>query len=227
MVSFNPVPACRPRRVNSDIPARRKIEALSLFFLETKTDFNVLPVDARSVGPTEIGLEQLRNASLPVLEQRLGGLHPVIGSSASEAIENGNERLAESMAVGHSGGSYHSDSAIEHEGSVMRVPRVRFTIRSLMIAVAVVGTVLGVVLERRSRFLRLAEYHRSQIVGAHLVQALMRNRGCVTYWMDANGRTVSSAQPAKDQWHNELSSKYLLAARCPWLPVEGDPPEPE
>jgi hypothetical protein len=109
----------------------------------------------------------------------------------------------------------------------MRVPRVRFTIRWLMIAVAVVGTVLGVVLERRSRFLRLADYHRSQIVGAHRVQALMRNGGCVTFWMDAKGRTVSSPQEAKDRWHTELSSKYVLAARCPWLPVESDPPEPE
>ncbi len=107
----------------------------------------------------------------------------------------------------------------------MRVPRVRFTIRWFMITVAVLGTVLGV-MERRSRLLRLAEYHRSEIVDAHLVHALMRNRACVTYWVDAKGRTVSSKQQAKNRWHSDLSSKYVLAARCPWLPVELDPPEP-
>jgi len=96
-----------------------------------------------------------------------------------------------------------------------------------MIAVAVVGVVIGSVLERRSRFLKLAEYHRSQIVGAPFVIAMRApDRVCVELWMDAQGRAVSPQEIVKDQWHSQLSSKYLGAAARPWLPVERDPPRP-
>jgi hypothetical protein len=96
-----------------------------------------------------------------------------------------------------------------------RIWRVRFTIASLMIAVAVTGTALGTVMERRSRFLRIAEQHRSQIVGAQEVLALGRDRICRRYWMDAKGNVVSATQAAKDNWHSRMSEKYLFAASQP------------
>ena len=46
----------------------------------------------------------------------------------------------------------------------MRFPRVRFSVMSLMIVVAVVGSALGSMMERRARFLRLAKHHNAQVV---------------------------------------------------------------
>jgi hypothetical protein len=103
----------------------------------------------------------------------------------------------------------------------MRLPRVRFTILSMMIAVAVVGTVLGSIMERRARFLRLAEYHGSQVVGVSGAIAV----GSEVWW-DAQGNPLSPEQIERDRWHLHLWSKYSLAARHPWLPVDSDPPEP-
>jgi hypothetical protein len=95
-----------------------------------------------------------------------------------------------------------------------------------MIAVGLAGSLLGAIMERRARFLRLAELHRSQVVGAQDVYALGADRVCRHFWMDAKGNVVSPDRPAKDRWHTEMASKYLLAARSPWLPVDDDPPEP-
>jgi len=46
----------------------------------------------------------------------------------------------------------------------MRLPRVLFSVRCLMIATALAGISLGLI-GRRSRALALAEHHRSEIVG--------------------------------------------------------------
>jgi len=108
----------------------------------------------------------------------------------------------------------------------IRLPRVRRTILSLMIAVAVVGTVLGFLMERRSRFQRLAAQHSAQIIGVTRGSPVGRNEICHDWWCDAQGEPLSPEQHAKEQWHRELASKYLLAAREPWLSVEPDPPEP-
>jgi hypothetical protein len=110
----------------------------------------------------------------------------------------------------------------------VRLPRVRFSVMSLMIAVAVVGSVLGSIMERRARFLRLAEHHNAQVVGVTHAWA-MRSNGvswvCSEVWTDAKGNSSSVLQAAKDVWHRELASKYLIAASRPWAPVNEDPPK--
>ena len=106
------------------------------------------------------------------------------------------------------------------------LPCVQFTILSLMMAVALVGTVLGLIIERRSRFLRLAEHHRLQIVGVLSGNGMGRDRICRYVWLDAQGKPLSHEQIENDRWHRELSLKYLLAVRQLRLPVEPDPPEP-
>jgi hypothetical protein len=94
-----------------------------------------------------------------------------------------------------------------------------------MIAVAVVAVLVGSVLERRSRFLRLAEYHRSQVVGVqHVIAMRAPDRVCVELWLDHRGRTLSPQQFVEDQWHDQLASKYFGAAARPWLPVASDTP---
>ena len=41
--------------------------------------------------------------------------------------------------------------------------RPRFTVRRLMVAVAIVGLVLGIMIERQNRFRKIAAHHRAEI----------------------------------------------------------------
>ena len=107
----------------------------------------------------------------------------------------------------------------------MRFPRVRFSVMSLMIVVAVVGSAMGSIMERRARFLRLAEHHNAQVVGVRHGWAMGSNRVCREVWVDAKGHSSSALQAAKDVWHRQLASKYLIAASRPWAPVDEDPPK--
>jgi hypothetical protein len=104
----------------------------------------------------------------------------------------------------------------------MRFPRMRFTVRRLMIAVAVLGTSLGgfAYLERRCQeFQALAQYHDHE---HGLGSALGLDGICRA--INIRGEVVPAAL---DNWHTELAEKYRHAAQVPWLAVEPDPPRPE
>ena len=99
----------------------------------------------------------------------------------------------------------------------MRLPRVRFTVRGLMVAVAAVGLVLGVYATCRSRS---ARFHALMI--SHESRAM---------------ELLDEAPPGADaavrrrfhtrlDWHETMYAKYERAARHPWLTVAPDPPEP-
>lgn len=105
----------------------------------------------------------------------------------------------------------------------MRLPRLRFTVRSLMVAVAILG-VLALVFRsyetnrRKVRFDALANYHRMMEV----TTAVER------YGPDGAGHNVhSTLATPRSQFHNQMSWKYENASNQPWLPVESDPPEPK
>jgi hypothetical protein len=90
----------------------------------------------------------------------------------------------------------------------MRPPRVRFTVRWLMIAVAVVGMLWGggVEVQRRSaRYRKIADSHFPRIF--HL--------------------RPGSIMTPREKWHVALWRKYDRLSRYPWLPVEPDPTPPE
>jgi hypothetical protein len=106
----------------------------------------------------------------------------------------------------------------------MRLPR--FRLRTLMIAVAVVGILFGSGLElhRRSvRFQALAERHGSEAHVMHIRGSNGRAGGEL--------RVLSINDVPIDRkladWHLELRDRYRLAAGRPWLPVPPDPPEPK
>ena len=86
----------------------------------------------------------------------------------------------------------------------MPFPRVRFTVRRLMVAVAIVA-VVSAMLIRAAWFRALSDHHRSRII---LVGP-------------------PSPQLERTLYHMEMSNKYAKAASHPWLPVASDPPEPE
>ncbi len=107
----------------------------------------------------------------------------------------------------------------------MRLPRVRCTLRSMMVAVAVLAAVCWVA-ERKLRFQRLTEYHflRSQ---ADIICCVMlvTDDGKKTSLIEAG--TGTPTMSGRADWHRTLHKKYEKAARSPWLDVAPDPPMPE
>jgi hypothetical protein len=116
---------------------------------------------------------------------------------------------------------------------LMRLPRPRFTVRRLMIAVAIVAIFLGVWLwaeRRRARLDALASWHDRQVVCVF--------KGYIgpddeIIWeptsrpLKMGDPPVSLRQQRISTWHRQFAQKYWRAARYPWLPVEPDPPEPK
>ncbi len=90
------------------------------------------------------------------------------------------------------------------------MPRFRFTVRRMMIAVAVGAFVMGLLAERRARFNRIADWHHAYVMD-HQYQT----------WLSLAGRE------APFPYHERMALKYYDAARHPWLPVAPDPPEPK
>ncbi len=102
----------------------------------------------------------------------------------------------------------------------MRVPRVRFTVRRMMVAVAIVGLASGL-WRRRESFL---EESRRYAVAATLHPcSLPPEEGTDEYrrWQEEEEMIRR-----RDDHLLRLAAKYERAARYPWLPVAPDPPEP-
>ncbi len=113
----------------------------------------------------------------------------------------------------------------------MRLPRVRFTVRHLMFAVAVVAAALAS--DRWSRqsaeYRSQAEYHESRLS----ILALVRETGGYPYCsLGISGiplRYNSETAPLHAKcvsYHTRMLRKYQRAAFFPWLGVNPDPPPP-
>jgi hypothetical protein len=111
----------------------------------------------------------------------------------------------------------------------MRLPRM--TTRRWMTAVVVVAVVLsaGVLLRRNWELSVRALYHDTiEKYQAEKMESLEQLALSATTPGDAERLRVDAAtEAAIGQWHARLKEKYRRAARCPWLPVEPDPPRPE
>ena len=106
---------------------------------------------------------------------------------------------------------------------MMRLSRVRFTVRRLMIVAALAALVMWggrALQERRGRFERRSREEEMAALGE-----IMK---CV--YRVSPGTTVPQSlfkDFPKVRYHEVLVEKYRFAALHPWLPVEPDPPEPE
>jgi hypothetical protein len=135
----------------------------------------------------------------------------------------------------------------------MRLPRVRLTVRRMMIAVAVVAILCGVGLQirRAIRLSRLsAEYTRQAVNFAEfestwrqserhhrereqelrkLVDDPRQGVGGPEFWRRMAKGETDEAEKLKSlaEFHASMKSKYQAAARRPWIAVEPDPPWPE
>jgi hypothetical protein len=87
--------------------------------------------------------------------------------------------------------------------------RPRFTVRRLMVAVAIVGMGLGFCgwMSRR----------------AEAFQARATSHASLAFRASVADRVDIRLM----EHHRDLAFKYSRASRCPWLPVEPDPPEPK
>jgi hypothetical protein len=116
-------------------------------------------------------------------------------------------------------------------GSPMKLPRVRFTVRQVLVAVAALALLMAAGIEavRQMRIARayrqMAVYHASWrdfcLAEAEEYRAAVAARPASRDWSRSEAH-----QRALAQYHDSQASKYRLAARSPWLPVEPDPPEP-
>ena len=103
----------------------------------------------------------------------------------------------------------------------MTIPRPRLTVRRLMIAVALVGLMMGglALLYRRREFALLKSGQFHQQASAHSRHKYIRT---------GQGRAVRrSFLGPRALFYQALGARWRTAADRPWLPFEADPPTPE
>lgn len=117
----------------------------------------------------------------------------------------------------------------------MKLPKVRFTVRGVMIAVAAVGLLMGVWREGPILLQRRADYSeraRSFTFLAEQDRGLLRDtpyilRGLTDSAADREYRAYLEAGMlelrARADYLRAMGRKYERAARFPWLPVAPDP----
>jgi hypothetical protein len=93
----------------------------------------------------------------------------------------------------------------------MKLPRPRFTVRRMMVAVAIAGAFLaGLALgERREHYNLMA-----------------RNHAAAGEYFRSIAGTSPTGFAARIALRDELKRKWENAARYPWFPVTPDPPDP-
>jgi hypothetical protein len=130
----------------------------------------------------------------------------------------------------------------------MRIPRIRFTLRWMMIAVAIAGLIIGAETLRRrgDSFRRRSAYHAAEVATSHRNAEDLRHdeevaREQRTFAYRVGDETTGpmdlldrikqrqkdrSAMKGRIAWHESMERKYARAASRPWLSVEPDTPEP-
>jgi hypothetical protein len=112
----------------------------------------------------------------------------------------------------------------------MPKPRLRFTLRAMLIVVALAGvasSILAVEL-RRKRSLDASTYHAAKArefgYSGDPRWGIRRRKP-----LDTDGekeKAQAELEVSRAAYHLLLVSKYLQSSRRPWFPVEPDPPEP-
>ena len=131
---------------------------------------------------------------------------------------------------------------------IMRLPRVQFTMRRMMIAVAILGIVMGAeVMRRRSKsFRQRTGFHVAKEISARRgldsleyedsssrdrLASMVKYRDETTLPMDLHKRIKQIARDKEEvrtwaEWHDQMVSKYTYAASHPWLMVKPDTYQP-
>jgi hypothetical protein len=116
----------------------------------------------------------------------------------------------------------------------MKLPRVRFTMRRMMVAVAIVALAIGIerLYQRRAAYKRLASLHSSRQERAIKLAAsqslsveLNREKGNVQ--ASSTWDRMLSRSRLEIQQQSLLASKYEYLANHPWLSVTPEDPKPK
>lgn len=95
-----------------------------------------------------------------------------------------------------------------------RAPRLRFTLRSLIVAVAIVGLLVWYA-QRHARYSRLAIEHESRI-GVVMAGSLLKG-------MEGHDSRCRPTTDWESAMHREIAAKFRHVAPYPWLPIAPDP----
>jgi hypothetical protein len=108
----------------------------------------------------------------------------------------------------------------------MKLPR--FTVRRLMVAVAIVGIILW-----GFRLRTLSAHYRAEV---ERCEVHIRLTGAMCFFDNPKSSPEMNKRRLEAQWdwinrygahYYKLKCKYECAASYPWLSVETDPPEPD
>ncbi len=112
----------------------------------------------------------------------------------------------------------------------MKLPRVRFTVRRMMVAVAILAIgfaalALGI---RSEDYREKAEYAAIwETYNAELADNMERHREAWAHIGDVPVEIRIAKCGRLRDYYRDYKQKYRRLARYPWLPVAPDPPEPE
>ena len=98
------------------------------------------------------------------------------------------------------------------------MPRVRFTVRRMMVAVAIVGASLGLV---RAGWYVMRLLQNPYLDDPRYIRAMRRREA------EIHAEKEAKSAGKKAEFHAAMRAKWERAARDLRLPVEPDPPEPE
>jgi hypothetical protein len=108
----------------------------------------------------------------------------------------------------------------------MKMPRVRFTVRSMMVVVALVALSMWAKFQveaRRTYFSQLVRQYNDQRYKASVL-AYSGSGGAIMFEERMKADAVRRAKASA--YYSDLIRKYERAVRYPWLPVAPDPPKP-
>jgi hypothetical protein len=114
----------------------------------------------------------------------------------------------------------------------------RMTTRRWMVAVTVIGLMIGLMIggavlrirQRREYFLTLAQSHHNEEASSMARGTALKSRsGSISEISSEIGQLDRDYERMMDRanHHAAMAHKYEHAARYPWLSVEPDPPAPE
>jgi hypothetical protein len=115
----------------------------------------------------------------------------------------------------------------------VKLPRVRFTVRRMMVAVAVVALLIygGMVRRHRLSLAALCEVADRGVRHTGASYRLEDGIETLRTVKTGGGRALTPAEVAsrsrRAAYWVALGRKYERAALIPWLPISSDPPEPE
>jgi hypothetical protein len=110
----------------------------------------------------------------------------------------------------------------------MTFPRVRFTVRRMMAAVAVAALVSAGWVESARMEAAMEEWRLECSLRAidHSLSASIHSGGRWPCRLTSPPSEPSVIDPKKAAYHAAMARKWSAAADRPWLAVEPDPPEP-